>query len=66
MARPKGASTIHHAQIPASRAEEFFERIDTLSKEFTKLPREGDTIFGFVAAVYPTARPTLPHVEARP
>jgi len=56
-------STIHHAQIPASRAKEFFERVDELSKEFTMLPRGGDTIFGFVAAVYPTARPTLPERE---
>ena len=56
-------STMHHAQIPASRAREFFERVNLLSKEFTMLPREGDQIFGFVASVYPTARPTLPERE---
>jgi len=60
---PDMFSTIHHAQIPAARAKEFFERVAELSNEFTMLPREGDRIFGFVAAVYPTERPTLPPID---
>jgi DNA-binding transcriptional ArsR family regulator len=53
-------STLRHARIPAERAGEFFERVAHLAEEFTELERGGDTVFGFVAAVYPTAHPTLP------
>ena len=28
--------------------------------EFTQLPREGDTVYGFVAGLYPTDHPALP------
>lgn len=52
-------STLRHARIPDGRAEEFFERVVQLAEEFTELERGGDTVFGFVAAVYPTAHPTL-------
>lgn len=53
-------STIRHARIPKDRAQEFFARVNHLAEEFTTLPREGDVVFGFVAAVYPTDHPTLP------
>ena len=53
-------STLRHARIPAARAMEFFERINAMAEEFTKLPRGGDTVFGFVAATYATDLPTLP------
>ncbi len=52
-------STIRHARIPDERAEEFFARVNQLAEEFTGLPRDGETVWGFVAAVYPTDRPTL-------
>jgi DNA-binding transcriptional ArsR family regulator len=52
-------STLRHARIPADRAEEFFERIAALAEEFTGLPRDGDTVWGFVAAVYRTDQPVL-------
>jgi DNA-binding transcriptional ArsR family regulator len=52
-------STIRHARIPDDRAEEFFERVNRLAEEFSALPRAGDTVWGFVAAVYPTDHPTL-------
>jgi DNA-binding transcriptional ArsR family regulator len=55
-------STIRHARIPQDRAEEFFDEINELAKRFTTLPRDGDTVFGFVAAVYPTDHPTLPEM----
>ncbi len=53
-------STIRHARIPEDRAQEFFHRVNRLAEEFTTLPREGDVVFGFVAAIYPTDHPTLP------
>jgi DNA-binding transcriptional ArsR family regulator len=53
-------STLRHARIPADHAAEFFDRVAELASEFTKLPRSGDTVFGFVAAVFPTDHPTLP------
>lgn len=52
-------STIRHARIPDDRAEEFFERVNRLAEEFSAVPRAGDTVWGFVAAVYPTDHPTL-------
>jgi hypothetical protein len=51
---------MHHARISRTRAAEFFDRIAELSEEFMELPREGDEVFGFVAAVYLTDHPTLP------
>lgn len=56
-------STLRHARIPQDRAAEFFERVAEIADEFTKLPREGDTVFGFVAAVYRTDHPTLPEAD---
>ncbi len=53
-------STMRHARIPADRAEEFFSRVVELAEDFTALPRDGDVVFGFVAAVYPTDHPVLP------
>ncbi len=53
-------STLRHARIPEARAEEFFERVSELAQEFTALPRSGDVVFGFVAAIYPTDHPVLP------
>ncbi len=53
-------STLRHARIPDDRAEEFFTRVVALAEEFTTLPRDGDVVFGFVAALYPTDHPVLP------
>lgn len=53
-------STMRHARIPDDRAEEFFARVVELAEEFTALPRAGDVVYGFVAAVYPTDHPVLP------
>lgn len=58
----KMLATLRHARIPAERADEFFARVSELAEEFTTLERDGDTVFGFVAAVYPTDHPTLPEV----
>jgi DNA-binding transcriptional ArsR family regulator len=53
-------STMRHARIAPEHAEAFFDRVAELADEFTMLPRSGDTVFGFVAAVYRTDQPTLP------
>jgi len=57
-------STLRHARIPEERADEFWSRLAVLAEEFTTLPRGGDTVYGFVAAVYPTDHPTLPETQA--
>ncbi len=53
-------SILRHARIPAQRAAEFWERVDAAVREFSQLPRSGDTVFGFAAGLYPTDYPTLP------
>ncbi len=53
------------ARIPMGRAVEFAERVLELAEEFIALPREGDTVFGFVAGVYPTSHPAFSGEEAR-
>jgi len=53
-------TSLHHARIPAEHAAAFWERVDELTREFTQLPRSGDTVFGFAAALYPTTRAGLP------
>ena len=55
----KMQSTIRHARIPKASREEFWERVAQLAEEFSTLERSGDTVYGFVAAVYPTDHPTL-------
>lgn len=53
-------STIRHVRIPAPVASEFWRRVEALIREFTQLPRSGDTVYGFAAGLYPTDHPTLP------
>jgi len=58
-------ASLRHARIPEAVAKEFFAKIAALAEEFTRIPRGGDTVFGFVGAVYPTDLPTLPESEKR-
>ena len=51
---------IRHARITEAQASEFWERIAALVDEFDRLPRSGDTMYGFAIGVYPTDHPTLP------
>ncbi|MGI8627638.1 MAG: helix-turn-helix domain-containing protein [Geodermatophilaceae bacterium] len=51
---------LRHARISRHRAAAFWERVDEVIREFTQLPREGDTVYGLVAGLYPTDHPTLP------
>ena len=51
---------IRHARITEEQASEFWERMAELVGEFDRLPRSGDTMYGFAVGVYPTDQPTLP------
>jgi|SRR5581483_2602696 len=51
---------IRHARISEEQAGEFWERMAELVAEFDRLPRSGDTMYGFAVGVYPTDQPTLP------
>jgi DNA-binding transcriptional ArsR family regulator len=51
---------IRHARITESQASDFWERMAELVAEFDRLPRSGDTMYGFAVGVYPTDQPTLP------
>jgi DNA-binding transcriptional ArsR family regulator len=51
---------VRHARIPRERAAEFWDRVFDLVREFSQLPRGGDTVYGFAAGLYPTEYPSLP------
>jgi len=55
---------IRHARITEEQASEFWERMAELVTEFDRLPRAGDTMYGFAVGVYPTDQPTLPDTGA--
>lgn len=55
---------IRHARIPRERAAEFWERVFDVVHAFSQLPRSGDTVYAFVAGLYPTEHPTLPTNDA--
>ena len=51
---------IRHARISEAQASEFWDRMAQLVGEFERLPRSGETMYGFAVGVYPTDHPTLP------
>ena len=51
---------IRHARISEEQASAFWERMAELVAEFDRLPRSGDTVYGFALGVYPTDQKTLP------
>jgi len=55
--------TYRFARIPAERAVEFSERVVALAQEFIAMPRGGDTVYGFLAGVYPTDHPAFTDEE---
>jgi DNA-binding transcriptional ArsR family regulator len=57
---------LRYARIPEERAAEFWHRVFELTHEFMQLPRSGDTVYGFVAGLYPTDHPTLPARDGDP
>jgi DNA-binding transcriptional ArsR family regulator len=55
---------IRHARIPEEQAKEFWQKVHELIHEYDKLPRSGDTTYGFAVGLYPiTDYPTLPPAE---
>jgi DNA-binding transcriptional ArsR family regulator len=55
---------IRHARIPEEQAKEFWQKVHELIHEYDKLPRSGDTTYGFTVGLYPiTDYPTLPPAE---
>jgi DNA-binding transcriptional ArsR family regulator len=55
---------IRHARITEEQASTFWERIAELVAEFDRLPRSGETMYGFAVGVYPSDQPTLPPAES--
>ena len=47
------------ARIPVERAVEFADRLIALAEEFIASPREGDTVYGYLAGVFPTDHPAF-------
>ena len=56
---------IRHARITEAQASEFWERMAALVTEFDRLPRSGETMYGFAVGVYPTDQPTLPEAAGQ-
>lgn len=53
-------STLRHARITEDRADEWVDRLSRLAEEFVSQTRGGETTYGLLLAMYPTARPHLP------
>jgi len=51
---------LRRARIPEERARDFWSRVIDIIDEFGQIPRTGDTIYAFVAGLYPTKYPALP------
>jgi DNA-binding transcriptional ArsR family regulator len=51
---------IRHARVSEPQVSAFWERMAELVAEFDRLPRSGDTVYGFAVGVYPTDHPSLP------
>jgi DNA-binding transcriptional ArsR family regulator len=54
---------IRHARLSEDQASAFWERMAALIEEFDRLPRSGETVYGFAVGIYPTDHPTLPPAE---
>lgn len=53
-----------HARLPASKAEEFKQRIAEIMEEFREMESEpGEKVYGFLAQIYLTNLPELPDEE---
>ena len=51
---------VRHARISEDQASAFWDRMAELVDEFDRMPRSGDTMYGFAVGIYPTAHPILP------
>lgn len=58
--RDRLRAIVRHARISREHAAEFWDRVFELVREFSAIEREGDTVYGFAAGLYPTDYPSLP------
>jgi DNA-binding transcriptional ArsR family regulator len=54
---------IRHARISEDQASGFWDRMAELVDEFDRMPRSGESMYGFAIGIYPTDHPTLPTAE---
>ena len=54
------AFTLRHVRMAEEQAVEFWEKVVKLAETFTKAPRGGERVYGFLGGIYPTDLPTLP------
>jgi len=54
---------IRHARISEDQAARFWDRMAEVVDEFDRVPRSGQTTYGFAIGIYPTEHPILPPVE---
>ena len=54
---------IRHARLSEDRASQFWDRMAELVDEFDRMPRSGETMYGFAIGIYPTDHPALPTAE---
>lgn len=54
---------VRHARISEDQAAEFWGRIADVVDEFDRMPRSGETVYGFAIGIYPTDHPTLPTTQ---
>jgi DNA-binding transcriptional ArsR family regulator len=54
---------IRHARISEDQASRFWDQMAELVDEFDRMPRSGETTYGFAIGIYPTSHPTLPIAE---
>lgn len=53
-------TTRRHARMPRENAADFWRRVEALIRDFSQEPRSGNTVYAFVAGLYPTDHPSLP------
>lgn len=51
---------LRHARIPRERAAEFWDRVFDLARDVSAMPREGETVYAFVAGLHPTDQTLAP------
>lgn len=54
---------IRHARISEDQASRFWGQMVELVDEFDRMPRSGETMYGFAIGIYPTDHPSLPTAE---
>lgn len=51
---------IRHARIEERQVAEFWDEMAALVERFDRLPRSGETVYGFAVGIYPAEHPSLP------